>query len=80
MLDSYVGTYVIAGTPARLTFSREGTALLAQFPNQSLIRLEATAEDKFKIDPPGVFFEFNAAKGEVTWKRGTAMRVVTKEK
>jgi CubicO group peptidase (beta-lactamase class C family) len=80
VLDSYVGTYVIAGTPARLTFSREGTALLAQFPNQSPIRLEATAEDKFKIDPPGVFFEFNAAKAEVTWKRGTASRVFTKEK
>jgi len=80
VLDRYAGTYVIAGTPARLTFIREGTTLLAQFPNQSPIRLEATAEDKFKIDPPGVFFEFNAGKGEVTWKRGTAVRVFTKEK
>ena len=80
VLDSYVGTYVVAGTPARVTFIREGTTLLAQYPTGAPIRLEATADDKFKIDPPGVFFEFNASKGEVTWKRGTATRVFTKEK
>ena len=80
MLDRYIGSYALAGTPARVTFIREGTTLLVQYPNQSPIRLEATAEDKFKIDPPGVFFEFNAEKGEVTWKRGTASRVFTREK
>ena len=80
VLDSYAGTYVLAGTPARVKFIRDGMTLLAQYPTGDPIRLEATAEDKFKIDPPGVFFEFNAAKGEVTWKRGTAMRVFTKEK
>jgi D-alanyl-D-alanine carboxypeptidase len=80
VLDRYVGIYSLAGTPARVMFIREGATLLVQYPNQSPIRLEATAEDKFKIDPPGVFFEFNAEKGEVTWKRGTASRVFTKEK
>jgi D-alanyl-D-alanine carboxypeptidase len=80
VLDRYVGTYVLAGTPARVTFIREGTTLLAQYPTGAPVRLEATAENKFKIDPPGVFFEFNPAKGEVTWKRGSAERIFTKEK
>ena len=80
VLDRYVGAYSLAGTPARMTFTREGTTLFVQFPNQSPARLEATAEDKFKIDPPGVFFEFDAAKGEMKWKRGNAERVFTKEK
>jgi D-alanyl-D-alanine carboxypeptidase len=80
VLDRYVGSYSLAGTPARMTFTREGTTLFVQFPNQSPARLEATAEDKFKIDPPGVFFEFDAAKGEVKWKRGNAERIFTKEK
>ena len=80
VLDRYVGTYALAGTDARMTFIREGSALFVQYPNQQPVRLKATAENKFKIDPPGVFFEFDAAKGEVTWKRGPATRVFTKEK
>ncbi len=80
ILDRYVGAYSLAGTPARFTVLREGTTLFVQFPNQSPARLEATAENKFKIDPPGVFFEFNPSNGEVTWKRGEATRVFTKEK
>ena len=80
ILDRYVGTYVLAGTPARMTFIREGMTLLVQYPNGEPLRLEATAEDKFKIDPPGVFFDFNADKGEVTWRRGNGMRIFTKEK
>ena len=80
VLDRYVGTYALAGTPAKFTITREGTTLFVQFPNQAPLRLEATAEDKFKIDPPGVFFEFDAAKGQATWKRGNAVRVFTKEK
>lgn len=80
VLDAYVGIYSLAGTPAKFTIIREGTTLLVQFPNQSPARLEATAENKFKIDPPGVFFDFDAAKGEVKWRRGNAERVFVKEK
>jgi CubicO group peptidase (beta-lactamase class C family) len=80
LLDRYVGVYSLAGTPAKFTISREGTTLFVQFPNQSPTRLEATAEDKFKIEPPGVYFEFDAGKGEVKWKRGNAERVFAKEK
>lgn len=80
VLDTYAGTYSIAGTPGKFTFIRVGTDLLVEFPNQSRMRLEATAENKFKIEPPGVYFEFDAAKGQVTWKRGNAERVFLKEK
>lgn len=80
VLDRYVGTYGLAGTDAKMTFIREGTTLFVQYPNQQPVRLEPTAENRFKIEPPGVIFEFDAAKGEVTWKRGPAMRVFTKEK
>ena len=80
VLDRYVGVYSAAGVPVTYTFTREGTTLFVQLPGGVPLRLEATAEDKFKIDPPGIFFEFDAAKGEVTWKRGQGMRVFTKEK
>ena len=42
-------------------------------------RFEATAQDKFKIDP-GVFFEFDAEKGQMTITRPGGTRVFTKEK
>ena len=80
VLDRYVGVYALAGTPAKFTILREGTTLFVQFPNQSPARLEATAENKFKIEPPGVYFEFDSAKNQVTWRRGNAERIFTKEK
>ena len=80
VLDSYVGVYSAAGVPVTYTFTREGRTLFVQLPGGAPLRLEATAVDKFKIDPPGIFFEFDAAKRQVTWKRGQGMRVFTKEK
>ena len=41
--------------------------------------IEATAENTFKIDP-AVFFEFDAAKGEMKIIRAGMERVFTKEK
>jgi D-alanyl-D-alanine carboxypeptidase len=79
VLDRYVGVYAASGVPVKYTFTREGTTLFVQVSGSQPLRLEATAEDKFKIDPPGIFFEFDAAKGEVTWKRGPGVRVFTKE-
>jgi D-alanyl-D-alanine carboxypeptidase len=80
VLDRYVGVYSASGVPVTYTFTREGATLFVQLPGGNPLRLEATAEDKFQIDPPGIFFEFNAAKGEVTWKRGAGVRVFTKQK
>ncbi len=79
VLDRYVGVYSATGVPVTYTFTREGTKLFVQVSGSAPLRLEATAENKFQIDPPGIFFEFDAAKGEVTWKRGNGMRVFTKE-
>jgi hypothetical protein len=60
--------------------TREGPTLFVQVGSGSPLRLEATAENKFQIDPPGVFFEFDSNKGEVTWKRGNAGRVFSRNK
>lgn len=81
VLDRYAGVYTIAGTPAKMTVTREGSTLYIQAGAATSrgVPLEATAEDKFKIDP-GVFFEFDAAKGQLTIKRPNGERVFTKEK
>jgi D-alanyl-D-alanine carboxypeptidase len=80
ILERYVGVYSATGVPVTYTFTREGTTLFVQLSGGTPLRLEATAENKFQIDPPGIFFEFDAAKGQVTWKRGAGVRVFTKER
>jgi CubicO group peptidase (beta-lactamase class C family) len=80
VLDRYVGIYTIPGTPAKMTVSRDGATLYIRAGAEpSGVPLEATAEDKFKIDPR-VAFEFDAAKGQLTIKRPNGERVFTKEK
>ncbi len=84
VLDKYVGVYSIPGTPAKFTITREGATLYAQPPGAgSAVPLEATAQDKFKIDngtPAGIVIEFDAAKNQMTIKRNGGERVLTKEK
>ena len=80
ILDRYAGVYTIPGTPAKMTVSRDGATLYIQAGAEpSRVPLEATAEDKFKIDP-GIVFEFDAAKGQLTIKRPQGERVFTKQK
>jgi CubicO group peptidase (beta-lactamase class C family) len=79
VLDRYVGAYSIPGAPVKVTVTREGATLYFQPAGQSAVPLEATAEEKFKIDPFMVF-EFDAAKGEMTIHRAGQVRVFTKEK
>ena len=79
VLDRYAGTYSVPGTTAKVTVTRNGATLYFQPPGQSAVPLEATAEDKFKIEPFAVF-EFDAAKGEMTVTRGGQKRVFTKGK
>ena len=78
VLKRYVGVYTLPGTPAKLTFTREGTTLYFQPGAESAVPLEATAEDKFKIEPFAVF-DFDAAKGQVTITRAGQSRVFTKQ-
>jgi CubicO group peptidase (beta-lactamase class C family) len=79
ILDRYVGVYSISGTPTTVTFTRDGATLYFQPAGQSAVPLEATALDKFKIDP-FVVFEFDTAKGQVTINRAGQGRLFTKEK
>lgn len=78
VLDRYVGSYVIPGTPANVTITRTGNTLYFQPAGQSAVPIEATAEDKFKIDP-AVQFEFDAAKKELTIIRAGQKRVFQKK-
>ena len=80
VLERYVGVYTIAGTPAKMTVTREGATLYIQAGSDpTRVPLEATAEDNFRIDP-GVLFEFDAPNGQLTIKRPNGQRVFTKEK
>ena len=79
VLDRYAGVYGVPGTPGGVTFTRDGGTLFFQPPGNAAVPLEATAENKFKIDP-AVFFEFDADKGLVTIRRPNGERTLTKVK
>jgi CubicO group peptidase (beta-lactamase class C family) len=78
VLDRYTGVYSVPGTPVKVTITRIGATLYFQPAGQSAVPIEATAEDKFKIDP-FVVFEFDAAKGEMTITRAGQKRIFTKQ-
>jgi CubicO group peptidase (beta-lactamase class C family) len=78
VLDKYVGVYSNPSAPAKITITREGTTLFFQPPGGSAVPLEATAQDKFQIEG-AVVIEFDAAKNQMTIKRGGGQRVLTKE-
>jgi D-alanyl-D-alanine carboxypeptidase len=84
LLDKYVGVYSTSAAPVKWTITRKDGTLYGQPPGAgNAVPLEATAQDKFKIDngtPIGIVFEFDAAKNQMTIKRGEAERVFTKEK
>ena len=83
VLDKYVGDYSMPGGPGKFKITREGATLYAQPPGaQTGVPLEATAQDKFKIDngtATGIVIEFDAAKNQMTVKRNGGERVFTKE-
>jgi CubicO group peptidase (beta-lactamase class C family) len=80
VLDKYVGVYSNPDAPVKFTVTRDGMTLLFQPGGQSSIPLEATAQDKFKNDAARLVLEFDAAKNQMTIKRGGGERVFTKEK
>ena len=84
VLDKYVGVYSTPEAPVKFTITRNAATLYAQPPGAgAAVPLEATAQDKFKLDngtPAGIVFEFDAAKNQMTIKRGGGERVFTKEK
>jgi D-alanyl-D-alanine carboxypeptidase len=80
VLDKYVGVYSSPAAPVKFTVTRDGATLYVQPIGQSAVPLEATAQDKFRIEGAGVVFEFDAAKNQMTIKRSGGERVFTKEK
>jgi CubicO group peptidase (beta-lactamase class C family) len=80
ILDKYVGVYSSSEAPVKFIVTRDGSTLLFQPAGESSsVPLEATAEDKFKIDAAGIVIEFDAAKNRMTLKRRGGERVFTKE-
>ena len=84
VLDKYVGVYSTPEAPVKFTITRNGATPYAQPPGAgSAVPLEATAQDKFKLDngtPAGIVFEFDVEKNRMTIKRGGGERVFTKDK
>ncbi|SMC61416.1 serine hydrolase domain-containing protein [Pedobacter nyackensis] len=79
-LDSYLGIYASTTMPIKITFTKNGTSLVAQATGQAAFPLEAVAKDKFKFDGAGIVIEFNAEKQEMALKQGGQMTLFTKEK
>jgi D-alanyl-D-alanine carboxypeptidase len=79
VLDKYVGVYSSPGAPFKLTITRDNSTLVAQPTGQSAFPLEAIAQDKFKLESRGVVLEFDAAKTQLTFKRGGRDVLFTKE-
>ena len=79
VLDKYVGVYSSPAAPVKFTVTRDNATLFVQRTGQSAVPLEATAQDRFKIDPPGIVIEFDAAKNQMIIKRSRGQKVFTKE-
>jgi CubicO group peptidase (beta-lactamase class C family) len=79
LLDKYVGVYSSPGAPFKLTITRDNSTLVAQPTGQPAFPLEAIAQDKFKLESRGVVLEFDAAKTQLTFKRGERNVLFTKE-
>lgn len=77
ILDKYVGVYVVAGTPARMTVTRSGSTIAIENGGNT-IPLEATAPDTFNL-APGVTVSFDMSKKQMTIKRPQGERVFTRE-
>lgn len=80
ILEKYVGAYSSPEAPIKFTVIRDGKKLFVQMPNQSIIPLEPTAEDKFKIESAPIEFRFDAAKNEMIVIRSGRERVFIREK
>ena len=79
VLDKYVGVYSIPEAPVKFTVTREGETLFVQMTNQSSFAIEATAENKFRIESPPIEFLFDTSKKTMTIIRNGRQRVLTKE-
>jgi CubicO group peptidase (beta-lactamase class C family) len=79
VLDKYVGVYSSPDVSFKLTITRDNSTLAAQPTGQPAFPLEAIAQDKFKLESRGVVLEFDAAKTQLTFKRGGRDVLFTRE-
>ncbi|MEX0938803.1 MAG: hypothetical protein WDZ59_13155 [Pirellulales bacterium] len=79
ILDKYVGVYSSPGAPNKWTVSRDGGTLLVQPGSEGAAALEATADDRFQLFNGRLTIEFDAAKNQMTLKRGPLQLIFTKE-
>ncbi|HUR10706.1 MAG TPA: serine hydrolase, partial [Flavitalea sp.] len=79
ILDQYVGVYSNPLAPNKFTVTREGESLFLQMAGQSIIPLEPTADDRFKIENAGIVIAFDAVKKQMTIIRSGGERIFTKE-
>ncbi|MBD2757435.1 serine hydrolase domain-containing protein [Spirosoma validum] len=78
-MDKYAGAYSFPGAPAKFMITRDGATLYAQPPGQSAIPLEATAQDKFRIESVGIVIEFDTAKNQMMIIRNGRERMLTRD-
>ena len=78
-LDRYVGSYVSAQAPLKITFMKDGSTLKAQATGQPAFALEPVSQGVFKFDQAGIRVEFAADKPSFTLKQGGANLEFTKE-
>ena len=77
--DKYLGVYASKEIPFKITFTKDGNALIAQGTGQPAFSLEATEKDKFKFDQAGAAFEFNLAEKTMILSQGGGQMKFTKE-
>jgi D-alanyl-D-alanine carboxypeptidase len=78
VLDTYVGVYSSSELAMKFTISRTDKTLLMKGDGPSVVPLEATAQDKFKVERAGIVLEFDAAKNQMIFKRAGRERVFRK--
>ncbi|REG99014.1 serine hydrolase domain-containing protein [Flavobacterium aquicola] len=78
-VDKYLGVYASAEIQFKITFTKDGNALIAQGTGQPAFSLEATEKDKFKFDQAGAKFEFNPTEKTMILFQGGGQIKFTKE-
>ena len=77
--NNYLGVYASKEIPFKITFTKDGNALIAQGTGQPAFSLEATEKDKFKFDQAGAKFEFNPIDKTMILFQGGGQIKFTKE-
>lgn len=79
-LDKYLGIYASPQVPLKITFTKNGTTLIAQATGQSSFPLDAAAEQhNFSFDMADIKMEFKPDTKQMIMKQGGGVFTFTKE-